>query len=185
MNLRDVIIVGVALAMDAVGVSLSIGLNSIIKRSKKISFILSFSIFQFLFFFLGGISGHLFERYVTSIPSIVGGIAIAIVGIMMIKEGSESKNKDDSILLKRGMTLILGVSVSIDAFVIGFIAFNQIINLIMIISASLIVGTITFILCLGAFYLCRYIRKIDFVTKYSDYLGGIILIIFAIKMIFF
>ena len=35
MNFKDLIIVGVALAMDAVGVSISIGVNSAIKRINK------------------------------------------------------------------------------------------------------------------------------------------------------
>ena len=83
MNFKDLIIVGVALAMDAVGVSISIGVNSAIKRINKIGFIISFAFFQFLFFFLGGVCGHLFETYITTIPKVVGGIAIAVVGILM------------------------------------------------------------------------------------------------------
>ena len=91
MNLKDVIIVGIALAMDAVGVTVSIGVNPKVMRKSKIAFIMSFAIFQFLFFLLGGIGGHLFEKYITTIPNIVGGVAIAVVGILMIKEGFEYK----------------------------------------------------------------------------------------------
>ena len=83
MNLKDIIIVGVALAMDAVGVSISIGVNSAINKKNKIEFIISFAFFQFLFFFLGKISGNLFETYITAIPNVIGGIAIAIVGILI------------------------------------------------------------------------------------------------------
>ena len=43
MNLKDIIIVGVALAMDAVGVSISIGVNSAINKKNKIEFIISFT----------------------------------------------------------------------------------------------------------------------------------------------
>ena len=50
MNIRDIIIVGIALAMDAVGVAISIGVNPKVKRYNKVAFIMSFSIFQFLFF---------------------------------------------------------------------------------------------------------------------------------------
>lgn len=185
MNLKDIIIVGVALAMDAVGVTISIGLNSNVKRHNKIAFIMSFAIFQFLFFFLGGIGGHLFETYITTIPNIVGGIAIAIVGAMMIKEGFEDSGKDEMLILKSGMVLILGISVSIDAFVVGFTAFNYISNIGRLIGNSTIIGAITLILCTFAFYLCRYIRKIKFISQYADFFGGITLIIFSIKMIFF
>ena len=56
MNLKDIIIVGIALAMDAVGVTVSIGVNPKVIRRNKIAFIMSFAIFQFLFFLLGDIS---------------------------------------------------------------------------------------------------------------------------------
>ena len=185
MNLKDLIIVGIALAMDAVGVSVSIGVNPKVIRKNKIAFIMSFAIFQFLFFFLGGISGHLFEKYVTAIPNIVGGVAIAIVGILMIREGFEAREDDETLLLKKGIALILGISVSIDAFVVGFTGFNYISNVLMMIGDCFIVGFITLILCTLTFYLCRYIRKIEFISKYASFFGGITLIIFAIKMIFF
>lgn len=185
MNLKDLIIVGVALAMDAVGVTVSIGVNPKIIRRNKIAFIMSFSIFQFLLFFLGGISGNLFEKYITTIPNMLGGIAIATVGILMIMEGFEDNKDDETLLLKKGMALILGISVSIDAFVVGFTGFNYISNILMMIGDCSIVGFITLILCTFTFYLCRYIRKIEFISKYASFFGGITLIIFAIKMIFF
>ena len=50
MNIKDILIVGVALAMDAFGITISIGLNKHVNRSKKIGFIISFALFQFLFF---------------------------------------------------------------------------------------------------------------------------------------
>ena len=180
MNLKDIIIVGVALAMDAVGVSISIGVNSAINKKNKIEFIISF-----LFFFLGKISGNLFETYITAIPNVIGGIAIAIVGILMISDGFENKENDERMLLKKGVALILGVSVSIDAFVIGFTGFGYISSIIRIIFECSIVGFITLILCTFAFFLCRYIRKVEFISKYADFFGGVTLIIFAIKMIFF
>ena len=185
MNLKDIIIVGVALAMDAVGVSISIGVNSAINKKNKIEFIISFAFFQFLFFFLGKISGNLFETYITAIPNVIGGIAIAIVGILMISDGFENKENDERMLLKKGVALILGVSVSIDAFVIGFTGFGYISSIIRIIFECSIVGFITLILCTFAFFLCRYIRKVEFISKYADFFGGVTLIIFAIKMIFF
>ena len=184
MNIKDILIVGVALAMDAFGVTISIGLNKRVNRSKKIGFIISFALFQFLFFFSGAIMGFLFEKYITAIPNIIGGTAIGIVGAMMIKEGFE-KNENEDLVLKNIMYLILGVSVSIDAFVIGFTGFGYISSIIRIIFECSIVGFITLILCTFAFFLCRYIRKVEFISKYADFFGGVTLIIFAIKMIFF
>ena len=60
MDLRHLIIIGIALAMDALGVTLSIGLNPRVRRDSKIKYIISFGFFQFLFFFLCGVFGYIF-----------------------------------------------------------------------------------------------------------------------------
>ena len=48
---------------------------------------------------------------------------ISLVGVVMIREGFENKGKCP--LLKPKMYFILGVSVSIDAMVVGFTALNS------------------------------------------------------------
>ena len=182
MELRDVIIIGVALAMDALGVTIGIGVNSKVSRRKKVCFILSFAVFQILLFFLGGVSGFFFDKYIISIPNIIGGITIFIVGVIMIKEGFNNES-ENGLLEKRFMAIVLGISVSIDALVVGFTAFHAIDGYWVMATNSLIVGIITLVICTTGFYLCRYIRKVQFVTKYADFLGGIMLILFAIKML--
>lgn len=184
MNVKDILIVGAALAMDAFGVTISIGLNKRVNRGKKIGFIISFAFFQFLFFYTGALTGFLFEKYITAIPNVIGGIAIGIVGFMMIKEGFQSEDKDE-LVLKNIMYLILGVSVSIDALVVGFTTIGTSVSYGIIFIDSIFIGLITLIICTAGFYFCRFIRKITFITKYADFLGGIILILFAIKMIIY
>lgn len=181
MDIKTVLLIGVALAMDASAISLSIGINCSVKRNNKILFALSFAFFQFLFTFIGAIGGMLFETYVVSMPTIIGGIIIAIVGVMMIKEGMEQK--DECILLKTKMYFILGISVSIDALVVGFTAFNKVGNIAELALLSLVVGVITLVLSLISFGGSRYAQKVRFITKYADYIGGVILIIFGLKMI--
>ena len=185
MSVRELIFIGIALAMDALGVTLSIGLNPIVRRNTKIKYIISFGFFQFLFFLLDGVFGYLFDTYVVSIPNLVGGLAIGAVGIMMFKEGFESEKKEDDLLLKKSMPIILGVSVSIDALVVGFTACHHIGSYILMTVNSIMIGLITLLICTTGFFLCRYIRRLEFITRYADFLGGLILIIFAIKMIFF
>ena len=182
MNLFDVIIIGTALAMDAFGVTLGIGLNPILRREHKIKFVLSFAMFQFLLTYLGGCLGYLFDTYVTSIPSIAGGIIMAIVGILMITEGF--KEKENTILIKNTTCIILGISVSIDALVIGFTAFHHVGGNLILVVDSILIGLITMLICTIGFFLCRYIKKVNFVTRYSNFFGGIALILFGLEMIF-
>lgn len=182
MDIKTILLIGIALAMDASAIALSIGINSSVKRNNKLLFALSFGFFQFLFTFIGALSGMLFEIYITSIPTIIGGVIIAIVGVMMIKEGMEEK--DECILLKTKMYFILGISVSIDALVVGFTAFNKMINISELFRASIIIGIVTLVLSISAFFASRYAQKVNLISKYADYIGGIILIVFGLKMIF-
>lgn len=180
--MERVIIIALALAMDAFGVSLSIGINCAVKRKNKLYFALSFGIFQFLLSLIGAVCGYIFDNYVATIPNILGGGVIALVGVLMIKEGME--HKDECILLNHKMYIILGLSVSIDALVVGFTALHDISNPINTLLDTSIIGGITLILCLISFYLSRYAKRISFVAKYADYLGGIILIFFGFRMMF-
>lgn len=183
MNLYDVIIIGIALAMDAFGVTLGIGLNPSINRRHKIKFVLSFAFFQFLFTYVGGSLGYLFDTYITNIPSIAGGIIMGIVGILIIIDGF--KEKENEILIKNSTCLLLGISVSIDALVIGFTAFHQIsLNLLLCVD-SILIGLITLFICTLGFFICRYMKKFKFITTYANFFGGIALIFFGLKMIFF
>lgn len=183
MGVLSVIIIGIALSMDAFGVSVGVGVLPKVDRKIKIGYIISFGFFQFFFTFLGGALGYLFDTYIASIPNVAGGVVIVIIGILMILDSL--KRKEESILVKESMIIILGISVSIDALIIGFTAFHLINNILLLFVYSLLVGLITLCSCTIAFFFCRYIRKIKFISKYADLLGGIALIILAIKMIFF
>ncbi|MBE6071730.1 MAG: hypothetical protein E7208_07200 [Clostridium butyricum] len=183
MHIQYLILVGVALAMDAFGVTLGIGLNKSLHNKHKIMYILSFSFFQFFFTYLGGSLGYLFDTYITAIPTMIGGIIMIIIGMLMIIDGL--KEKGETILIKKSTSLILGISVSIDALVIGFTSFHNLgISLPLFIN-SFFIGLITMLICTLGFFICRFIRKINCLVKYSNFLGGLALILFGIKMLVF
>jgi putative Mn2+ efflux pump MntP len=182
MDLYSLFIIALALSLDAFGVALCIGLNNQTRFKNKLGFIISFSFFQFLLSYIGAYAGFLFNTYVAAMPSIIGGVIIAIVGVVMIKEGFENQGKCP--LLKPKMYFILGVSVSIDAMVVGFTVLNNITKVVLF-QNTLFIGGITLVMSTIAFIISRYLKKIEVVGKYADYIGGIILIIFGLKMMFF
>ncbi|MBU5592905.1 manganese efflux pump MntP family protein [Clostridium sp. MSJ-4] len=182
MTFLSIFIIALALSLDAFGVALSIGLNCRIKIINKIYFLLSFAFFQFLFAFIGAYSGTIFNKYVTCIPSIVGGAIVAMVGVMMIKNGMEGK--EGYLLLNPKMYVILGISVSIDALIVGFTALSAIGNIIILMESSLFIGLVTLILTFIAFIISKFLHRIEFICKYADYIGGIILVILGLKMMF-
>ena len=184
MELKDVVLIGIAMSMDALGLTISLGINPYLIKKNKIKFILSFAFFQFIFLFLGGIAGRVFDTYVVSMSSIVGGIIISLIGFIMLISAFKNNDKDDSLLIKKSMYIILGMSVSVDALVVGFTAFYDVIGVLIFVD-SILVGLITLLLCTIGFFLCRYARKIDFICKYADILGGIILLGLGLEMILF
>lgn len=183
MTIEELLLIALAVSLDAFGVAIAIGINDKATVVNKLCFAFSFGFFQFLCSFLGGVGGKFFTENVASVPSVVGGIVIAIVGILMIKEGMEEK--EDNLILSIKMYFVLGISVSIDAIVVGFIAFSAIGSTVTLGLATAIVGIVTMIMSLLAFIMAKFLGRINVVGKYGDYIGGIILILFGIKMIFF
>jgi len=182
MDFYGLLLIALALSLDAFGVALCIGLNNQARLKNKVIFATSFGFFQFLLSFIGAFAGFLFNTYIAAVPNIIGGIIIALVGVLMIKEGLQ--NKGDCPLLNAKMYVVLGISVSIDAMVVGFTAFNKVLNNIILFQDTLFIGIVTFIMSLGAFFVSRYLKRIEIVGKYADFIGGIILILFGLKMIF-
>lgn len=180
MDFYSLFVISLALSLDAFGVALCIGLNKGTTFKLKTMVVASSGFFQFLFSLIGAYAGFIFTTYVTSMPKIIGGAIIGVVGIMMLKEGMGKKDK--RYILKPWTIIVLGVSVSIDAMVIGFTAFNNIIGFLPIFMSTLFIGLITLILTSAAFVLSKHLSKIEIVSKYADYIGGIILVLFGIRM---
>ncbi len=101
----------------------------------------------------------------------------------MLKEGYDRKN--ERFFFKPKMYFIMGISVSIDALVAGFSVLGRTTRLQLILKQSIFIGLITFLLSIFAFYISMHLKRIELIRKYSDYFGGIILILFGLKMALF
>ncbi|EDS77447.1 integral membrane protein [Clostridium botulinum C str. Eklund] len=182
ISIYSLFIISIALALDAFGVSLSIGLSKNLRYKNKALFCISFGFFQFMLAYIGSYLGALFNRYILTIPDVIGGIVIFMVGILMLKDGI--KNDNTNVNINKKMYFILGISVSIDAAVVGFTVLNNISSKVLLLESTLFIGVITSILCLIAFLISGYLKKITIVSKYANYIGGIMLMIFGLKMMF-
>lgn len=183
MDFYSLFVIALALSLDAFGVALCIGLNKGTTSAAKMMVATSFGFFQFLFSLAGALAGFVFTTYITSVPSIIGGAVVSFVGIMMLKEGREEK--EECYILKPATIAVLGISVSIDALVIGFTALSSIKSTAAVMFDTVFIGIVSFVMSFIAFYLSRHLHKIDVVSRYADYIGGVILILFGMKMMFF
>ena len=116
----DIILIAVALALDASGVSMGIACGTKLNMKNRISLILSFGFFQFLLALSGALLGNFINTQIIRISDIASGIIIFIIGIILFREGFK---RDEECIYRRltyWSIIILGISVSIDALGIGF-----------------------------------------------------------------
>ncbi len=121
LNVVEVILIALGLAMDAFAVALAAGASGR-ARGARAAFRLSFhfGLFQFLMPVLGWLGGSLVASRIASIDHWIAFGLLAYIGGRMVKSGrgapEESKPDDPS----KGMSLImLSVATSIDALAVG------------------------------------------------------------------
>ena len=174
MNIIEIILIGLSLSMDAFSISIILGLkNNIIKLGVITS--LFFGLFQFIMPILGYYLGNILNEKIINYESYFSIILLIIIGLLMIfeKNDIDTYNK-----LNIKELFFLSIATSIDAFVIG-ISFSFIQTNIII--SSIIIGTITFIISFIGYFLGHLFSKKA--HQYANLIGGITLIIIAIKML--
>lgn len=179
MELLEIILIAIGLAMDAFAVSICKGL-SMKKMSWKKALIvgLYFGIFQGIMPVIGYILGTTFESLVTQIDHWIAFGLLVFIGANMLKEafGNDTENCNDNVDFKS--MVVLAIATSVDALAVGitfaFLKTN-------IIVAALAIGIITFAICvigvkIGNKFGDKYERK-------AETIGGLILIFMGIKIL--
>ena len=173
----ELLIISIALSMDAFSVSICKGLTMKYKfRRNSLIIAMSFSFFQMLMPLIGYFLGSHLSSYLINFNHIITFILLLVIGINMIKE---SYNKED---IKIGLSikelLLLSIATSIDAMAIGITFSLFEVNLTM---ATLMIGITAFIFSLVGVYLGKLIgNKFE---KKAQIFGGIILIILGVKIL--
>lgn len=176
------ILLGIGLAMDAFSVSLANGIHEPFMNRRKMCLIAgTFGFFQFLMPLLGwlGVNGiaDLFQVIWSYVPWISLFI-LTILGLLMIKEGITGE--EEAIHPETGcwQLMVQAIATSMDALSVGFtIACYKLEEAIF---SSIIIGIVTFILCLLGILFGR-----QFGMKLADratIVGGIILIFIGVEI---
>ena len=198
MNIIIIVFTAFALAMDAFAVSVSKGMTlKNLTKGTAIKIALFFGGFQAAMPLIGWVLGISFQGYIKAIDHWIALILLSILGGKMIYEfyenRKESANEGNEIVSEISTTLdaeennkselsnkeltTLAIATSIDALAIGVsFAFLN----VNILSSSLIIGIITFVVC---FIGVIAGKKIGGIFKdYAELVGGIILIIIGINI---
>jgi putative Mn2+ efflux pump MntP len=176
----SIIMIAFALAMDAFAVSVSSGFcikKLHIKHALKIS--LSFGLFQAIMPVIGWFAGFKLKEFIQGVDHWIAFILLFIIGCKMIWEsrGFPGDEKDCE-EIGNSQLFILSIATSLDALAVGITL--PFLN-ISIITAPLIIGMITFILCFVGIYLGN--RFGHLFEKKMEVAGGIVLILIGLKIL--
>ena len=179
MGLIEIILSGIALAMDAFAVSICKGLTlKKMEISKALICGIYFGVFQSIMPLIGYFIGKSFITFIESFDHWIAFAILAIIGINMIRE-SFSKEEVDSDFSAKAM-LILALATSIDALTMG-LSFSMVDLRVNIFVAVTIIGVITFVLSgLGIFIGNIFGSRFN---KVAQIIGGVCLVLIGVKVL--
>jgi len=185
MNLLDIILLAVALAMDCLAVSI---VSGVIVRSRlsvvvfRMAFL--FGLFQALMPLLGWLGISMFQEQIQAYDHWIAFLLLAFIGGNMIREsfGPEEEHHFNPSHLRT--QLLLAVATSIDALAVGIsFACTGYTKLSQLTLPLIIIGVVSFLFSIIGWLLgVRFGRTITRRFK-PELLGGIILILIGVKIL--
>lgn len=192
MKYSDVMLIAVALAIDASAMAISncTIYKSSITRKKQLAMPVLFAIFQGLMPLIGFYVATLFSSSSTHIMDFLSSAIFFVLSakifveifknnkqiVFTIKEAREKSKKQKTAVLSFSILLIQGIATSIDALVVGITLSNLAFSIML---AMFIIALITFIMVSVSLLLGKHFEFVF--GKYSDLVGAIILLFLAIK----
>ena len=178
--LAESTVLGIALAMDAMAVTLS---NSLCEPdmplSKKLGMPVAFALFQMMMPVFGYLGGKLIAEYIERCAGIVSLVILAFVGGKMIVEAARELREPEACSAVRLTWATIGmeaVATAIDAFVVGVSFAAESKDVVLYCG---MIGLTTLICCLFVLALGRKLGE-RFGTR-AEAVGGIVLILIGVK----
>ena len=181
MDIITILLIAVALSMDAFAVALSTGMtHKDVAVKEPLIMAGFFGVFQAIMPFIGWAFSSRFSHYF-KYNYIIAFVLLAFIGGKMIHESfSNEETKKNNFKLKT--LLILSIATSIDAMAVGvsFALSFKMTDLENNIS-FLLIGIITFIISFAGFYIGK--RFGTLFRKKAELFGGLVLIAIGIKIL--
>lgn len=181
MSFFDLFLLALALSVDSAVVSFSYGLILKKKRFKN-AMLLAFAtgIGQFVMPVIGWLGTSSVSRYISHFDHWISFLVFLLLGLNIIygavtdKEEEKTEKK-----LNIKIAFFIGIATSIDACAAGVMLYF--VNMPILFAAA-IIGLVSFINSIAAFYSCCKLYKIP--TKYIEIVSGVILILLGTKVLF-
>jgi len=176
----EVLLLAIALSMDAFAVSLGIGIkDKSFNKSLALKSSLFFGLAQGIMPLFGYFANEGLSYFVQNITPWLSATILIIIGAMMIYEEEENKKNTHQEIMTNRVLFILAIATSIDAMATGFtlgdIDFNPYI-------AMIIIGISTFIISFIGVYIGSKGSKT--LEDKAEKIGGVILIAIGLKILY-
>ena len=175
----EVIILAVALSMDAFAVSIGLGAKKNIP-GLTLKAGLFFGIFQALMPFIGYLGGRGVLGWIDAYAHWIAFGLLALIGAKMIYEGVHEGIEEDIADITNKIMLILAIATSIDAMAAGFSLTLLDANPYV---ACLVIGGTTFAFSWAGVSIGR--KSGTWLESKAEIFGGIVLILIGIKILLF
>lgn len=175
----EVVILALALSMDAFAISIGLGSKHIHKTaSLALMCGLYFGLFQALMPLIGYLGGMGVIGWVASYAKWIAFVLLALIGGKMIYEAMSEGIEKDIALITHKVMLILAMATSVDAMAAGFTL--TILNVKPVI-ACIIIGITT--LCFSWLGVFIGAKSGTWLESKSELFGGVILLFIALKVL--
>ena len=175
----EVIILAVALSMDAFAVSIGLGAKKNVPNLALRAGIF-FGTFQALMPFIGYLGGKGVLGWIEAYTHWVVFGLLALIGAKMIYEGTQEGIEEDISRITNKILLILAIATSIDAMAAGFSLALLDANPYV---ACLVIGAITFVFSVVGVFVGK--NSGTWLESKAEIFGGIVLILMGIKFLIF
>ena len=184
MTIFEIIIMAIALAMDAFAVAICKGLATGKVKIKHMLVVgLWFGTFQALMPFIGCTVGAAFLSYIEAVDHWIAFVLLGLIGGNMIKEAISKEEECDctDASLSFKVMLTMAVATSIDALAAGVGMSVDLDGMGQILIAVLSIGIITFLLsAIGVKIGSVFGSKYKFLAELS---GGVVLVLMGLKIL--
>lgn len=180
MDLWELLLISLALSLDAFSVALSCGMRLPANRYRKfLKIALAFGVFQAVMPLLGSaLAKYLLAQYIARYAGWISFVVFGALGAKTFYDFFAAKEEAPAPCLCSGYRCLLSLAVatSIDAFLIGSVL--GLTNVSLVVSIAWI-GTITFVNSLIGCLLGN--KAVGFLNRYARVLAGAILLVLAVK----
>ena len=177
MNIIELILISISLALDCFAIAICISSINKISKYNMFKIPLFFGVFQAAMTLLGYFLGLSVKEYIIPIDHWIAFVLLSIIGCKIIVDAHELK-KEKINLLTNSKLIVFSIATSIDAFVIG-ITFSLI--YIPITLTAIFIGLITIFLSIIGLISGKKIHDFNFKLKNISIAAGLLLIGIGMK----